>query len=123
MELNLYKTKINLEDCDVYFANHTDNEEDKLYFSRTGENKVFFSYSTKKKEIIIYKDEKFKESTSVIKMKDYDSVCDILNSLCFDEAEDPSVEVVPPQEQEQQANQLENKEDLPALTNVKESDK
>lgn len=123
MELNLYKTTINLKDYDVYLANHTDNESDRIYFSGIGESKIFFSYSMKKKEIVIYEDEKFKKATNIIQAKDYDVVCDILNCLCFDEAEDPSVEVVEPEEQEQQVNQLENEENLPALTNDKESDK
>lgn len=123
MELNLYKTTTNLKDYDVYLANHTDNESDRIYFSGTGENKMFFSYSMKKKEIVIYEDEKFKKATNIIQAKDYDAVCDILNCLCFDEVEDPSVDVVYTEEQQEHVNQLENEENLPALTNDKENDK
>lgn len=123
MQVNLYKTTKNFEDIGIEIASHGDNECDRIYFSREEEeNNIYFSYSMKKKEIVIYEDSNFKKSTTIIQTKDFDKLCDILNCLSFEEPKDPEVDLVYETKEEintEETKQIENKESY-ALVNVKE---
>lgn len=108
-ELNVYQTTFNFKELNIFISKFYNNECNRIFFEREEDN-LFFSYSTINKEIIVYEDSNYKKVSSVIKMKDFYNVCDVLNCLCFDEKEDPEVEVV-------NEDKTENSEEIEAIEN------
>lgn len=108
-ELNVYKTTFNFKELNIFISKFYNNECNEIFFEREADN-LFFSYSTKNKEIIVYEDSNYKKVSSVIKMEDFYNLCDVLNCLCFDEKEDPEVEVV-------NEDKTENSEEIQAIEN------
>lgn len=108
-ELNVYNTTINFKNLNIFISSFYNDECNQIFFERKEDN-LYFSYATKKQEIIVYEDSSYKKVSSIIKMKDFYNICDVLNCLCFDEKEDPEVEVV-------NENKIEDPEEIRTIEN------